>query len=78
MNYELISKLTMEENEKLKIEISLLRTRNEILHHETETLRAMVKKVQEEKAFLEKEVESLKSAISFKKQQDSYTIPAYS
>lgn len=78
MNYELISKLTMEENEKLKIELSLLRTRNEILRHETETLRSMVKKVQEEKEFLENEVESLKSALTFKKDQNSYEIPQYS
>lgn len=78
MNYELISKLTMEENEKLKVEISLLRKRNEILHHEVENIKSMIKKAQEEKISLENEIESLKSALTFKKDQNEYEIPQYS
>ena len=76
MNYELISKLTMEENEKLKIELSLLR--NEILHAEVDRLQALVKKSEEEKSELKENVSSLKSALTFKKDQDTYDIPQYS
>ena len=78
MNYELISKLTMEENEKLKIELSLLRKRNEILHAEVDRLQALVKKSEEEKSELKENVSSLKSALTFKKDQDTYDIPQYS
>ena len=78
MNYELISKLTMEENEKLKIELSLLRKRNEILHAEVDRLQALVKKSEEEKSELKENVSSLKRALPFKKDQDTYDIPQYS
>ena len=49
MNFELLSKLAIEENEKLKTEISLLRTRNNILHKEVERLEALLKANEDEK-----------------------------
>jgi chromosome segregation ATPase len=78
MNYELLNKLAMEENEKLKSEKSFLAKRNDILHMEIETLKKMIRELQEDKTFLESEVESLKSALTFKKEQNSYDIPHYS
>ena len=38
MNYELLSKLALEETDKYKNEISLLRKRNEILRNEVDNL----------------------------------------
>jgi hypothetical protein len=78
MNYELLNKLAMEENGKLKSEKLFLAKRNDILHIEIETLKKMIRELQEEKTFLESEVESLKSVLTFKKEQDSYDIPQYS
>lgn len=78
MNYQLLHKLAMEENDKLKGEKSFLAKRNDILHMEIETLKKMIRELQEEKTFLENEVESFKSALTFKKEQDSYDIPQYS
>jgi hypothetical protein len=78
MNYELLNKLAMEENGKLKSEKLFLAKRNDILHIEIETLKKMIRELQEEKSFLESEVESLKSVLTFKKEQDSYDIPQYS
>ena len=45
MNYELLSKLAMEEAEKSKNETLLLRKRNEILNKEVERLESLVKKI---------------------------------
>jgi predicted nuclease with TOPRIM domain len=77
MNYELLSKLAMEETKELKDETSLLRKRNEILRNEVERLNSMIKKLQEEKASLENEVTSLKGALQFK-DKTKYDIPNYS
>ena len=38
----------------------------------------MIRELQEEKTFLESEVESLKSALTFRKEQNAYEIPQYS
>lgn len=78
MNYELLHKLSMEENEELKREKLFLAKRNDILHMEIETLKKMIRELQEEKTFLESEVESLKSALTFRKEQNTYEIPQYS
>ncbi len=75
MNYELLSNLYKEEAEKNKNDALILKTRNEILQNEIENLRQKIKKIVEEKNSLEKEVESLKSALEFKeeKQKESFT-----
>ena len=73
MNYELLHKLSMEENEELKREKLFLAKRNDILHMEIETLKKMIRELQEEKTFLESEVESLKSALTFRKEQNACT-----
>ena len=70
MNFELLSKLAIEENEKLKTEISLLRTRNNILHKEVERLEALLKANEDEKNSFKSEVQSLKSALEFKDEKD--------
>lgn len=70
MNFELLSKLAIEENEKLKTEISLLRTRNNILHKEVERLEALLKANEDEKNSFKSEVQSLKSALEFKDGKD--------
>ena len=70
MNFELLSKLAIEENDKLKNEVTLLRTRNAILHNEVEKLEYQIKEVQEEKDSLKKEIDSLKSALNFKDEKD--------
>lgn len=79
MNYELLSKLAMEEAEKSKNETLLLKTRNEILHHEVEKMEALIEKIKEEKASLKNEIEnlkyeidSLKSALEFKKDENQH------
>ena len=78
MNYELLHKLSMEENEELKREKLFFAKRNDILHMEIETLKKMIRELQEEKTFLVSEVESLKSALTFRKEQNAYEIPQYS
>ena len=70
MNFELLSKLAIEENERLKTEISLLRTRNNILHKEVERLEALLKANEDEKNSFKSEVQSLKSALEFKDEKD--------
>ena len=79
MNYELLSKLAMEEAEKSKNETLLLKTRNEILHHEVEKMEALIEKIIEEKNSLKNEIEnlkheidSLKSALEFKKDENQH------
>jgi regulator of replication initiation timing len=76
MNYEILSKLAMEETDKLKNEKSILVKRNDILHMEIETLKKMIRELQAEKEELTKEVESLKSVLEFKeeeKKQESFS-----
>lgn len=69
MNYELLSKLAMEETDKLKSEKLILAKRNDILHMEIETLKKMIRELQAEKEELNKEVESLKSVLEFKEEE---------
>ena len=69
MNYELISKLTMEENSSLKEEVSVLRRRNEILRNEVLRLEALLKDMEKEKINLKEESSSLKDALEFKKDE---------
>ena len=79
MNYELLSKLAMEEAEKSKNETLLLKKRNEILHHEVEKMETLIEKIIEEKNSLKNEIEnlkneieSLKSALDFKKDENQH------
>jgi predicted RNase H-like nuclease (RuvC/YqgF family) len=79
MNYELLSKLALEEAEKSKNETLLLKKRNEILHHEVEKMEALIEKIIEEKNSLKNEIEnlkneieSLKSALDFKKDENQH------
>ncbi|QEZ89713.1 hypothetical protein ACIB15232_1621 [Aliarcobacter cibarius] len=64
MNYELLSRLAMEDAEKSKIESFILKKRNEILHNEIETLKAVIRKLEEEKEKLSKELEELKESVN--------------
>jgi succinate dehydrogenase/fumarate reductase-like Fe-S protein len=76
MNYEILSKLAMEETDKLKSEKLILAKRNDILHMEIETLKKMIRELQADKEELTKEVESLKSVLEFKeeeKKQESFS-----
>ena len=79
MNYELLSKLALEEAEKSKNETLLLKKRNEILHHEVEKMEALIEKIIEEKNSLKNEIEnlkneieSLKSALNLKKDENQH------
>ncbi|QKF73958.1 hypothetical protein AFAEC_1806 [Aliarcobacter faecis] len=63
MNYELLSRLAMEDAEKSKNEAFILKKRNEILHNEIETLKAVIKRIEDEKSKIEKELEELKNSI---------------
>jgi len=69
MNYELISKLTMEENNNLKDEVSVMRRRNKILRTEITRLEALLKNIEKEKIDLKEESNSLKDALEFKKDE---------
>ena len=69
MNYEILSKLAMEETDKLKSEKSILAKRNDILHMEIETLKKMIRELQADKEELNKEVDSLKSVLEFKEEE---------
>ena len=76
MNYEILSKLAMEETDKLKSEKSILAKRNDILHMEIENLKKMIRGLQADKEELTKEIESLKSVLEFKeeeKKQESFS-----
>ncbi|WP_368028649.1 hypothetical protein [Arcobacter sp. s6] len=76
MNYEILSKLAMEETDKLKSEKSILAKRNDILHMEIENLKKMIRELQADKEELTKEIESLKSVLEFKeeeKKQESFS-----
>ena len=79
MNYELLSKLALEEAEKSKNETSILKKRNEILLHEVERLEALITKKEEEKTTLKNEINSLKneiellkSALEFKEEEKQH------
>ena len=63
MNYELLSKLALEEAEKSKNETSILKKRNEILHNEVERLESLVKKIEQERVSLKDEVDTLKDEV---------------
>ena len=84
MNYELLSKLALEEAEKSKNENSILKRRNEILHNEVERLESLVKKIEQERVSLKDEVDtlkdeviSLKSVLEFKDDENQH-YPHYS
>lgn len=70
MNYELISKLAMEENNNLRDEVLVLRKRNEILRNEVTRLETLLKNMEKEKINLKEESNSLKDALEFKKDED--------
>ena len=76
MNYELLYKLAIEENDKLKSEATILRKRNERLHLEIEKVEALIKAIEEEKTTLKSQMDSfkdeinlLKSALEFKEEE---------
>lgn len=54
MNYELLSKIAMEESEKSRNEALILRKRNEILHTEIENLKSKINKLEDEKKIYKK------------------------
>ena len=62
MNYELLSRLAMEDAEKSKNESFILRKRNEILHNEIATLKAVIRRLEDENEKLLKELEELKDS----------------
>lgn len=78
MNYELLSKLSMEEAEKYKNEALILKKRNEILHNEVENLNLKIKKLEEEKQSLEKDIEAYKNALEFKEEKQKEHFSYYS
>ena len=49
MNYELLYKLAIEENDKLKSEVITLRKRNERLNLEIDKVESLIKNIQDEK-----------------------------
>lgn len=61
MNFELLARLAMEENEKYKNETFILKRRNDILHKEVDNLKAIIRKLEDEKKTFESEIESIKS-----------------
>ena len=76
MNYELLYKLAIEENDKLKSEASVLRKRNERLYLEIEKFETLIKSIEEEKIRLKNqmdlfkdEIKLLKSALEFKEEE---------
>ena len=71
MNYELLYKLTVEEIERLRGDVFLLKKRNEILRNENDRLEAVIKNAQEENNNLKKDIEDLKEALNFKKDEKS-------
>ena len=62
MNYELLSRLAIEDAEKSKNESFILRKRNQILHNEIDTLKAVIRRLENEKENLLKEIEELKNS----------------
>lgn len=82
MNYELLSKIAMEESEKSRNEALILRKRNEILHNEIENLKSKINKLEDEKKDLQKdlqkEIETLKSALEFKEEEKKEPFSYYS
>ena len=70
MNYQLLSKLAMEENDRLKNDVSILRRRNEILRTEVERLEALLKNMEKEKQSLKEETNSKEEVASLKKEEE--------
>ena len=62
MNYELLSRLAIEDAEKSKNESFILRKRNDILHNEIATLKAVIRRLEDENEKLLKELEELKDS----------------
>lgn len=62
MNYELLSRLAMEDAEKSKNESFILRKRNDILHNEIATLKGVIRRLEDENEKLLKELEELKDS----------------
>jgi predicted nucleic acid-binding Zn-ribbon protein len=67
MNYELLYKLAIEENDKLKTETTVFKKRNEILRHEIEKFETLIKSIEEEKITLKSQMDSLKNEIDLLK-----------
>ena len=79
MNYELLYKLAIEENDKLKSGVAVLKKRNERLQLEVEKTETLITKVEEEKITLKNEINSLKdeikllkSALEFKEEEKQH------
>ncbi|MFA6739912.1 MAG: hypothetical protein WCR78_00350 [Arcobacteraceae bacterium] len=79
MNYELLSKLAMEEAQKHKNETLILKRRNEIIHEEIAKFENLIERLEKENALLKEEVstlkeeiDSLKSVLEFKKDENSH------
>lgn len=70
MNYELLSRLAIEDAEKSKNEALILRRRNEILYNEIDTLKAVIKRLEEEKEAILKELEELKNSKEEEKNKE--------
>jgi inorganic pyrophosphatase len=70
MNYELLSRLAIEDAEKSKNEALILRKRNEILYNEIDTLKAVIKRLEEEKEAILKELEELKNSKEEEKNKE--------
>ena len=70
MNYQLLSKLAMEENDRLKNDVSILRRRNEILRTEVERLEALLKNMEKEKTSFKEEANLTEEPSSLKKEEE--------
>lgn len=70
MNYELLTRLAIEDAEKSKNEALILRRRNEILYNEIDTLKAVIKRLEEEKEAILKELEELKNSKEEEKNKE--------
>ncbi len=81
MNYELLSKLSMEEAEKYKNDALILRRRNEIIYQEIGKLKTIIEKLEKENSSLKEEIttlnseiDSLKNVLEFKKDENQHYI----
>ena len=79
MNYELLYKLAIEENDKLKSEVITLRKRNERLNLEVNKVESLIKNIQDEKEVFQNQIHSLKdeinllkSALEFKEEEKQH------
>lgn len=75
MNFELLARLAMEENEKYKNEAFILKRRNDILHKEVDNLKAIIRKLEDEKKTFESEIESIKNYYEKKDEQEEVEKP---